>query len=124
MKIKLDENLPLGLASLLEELGHDVHTVGEERLTGHADAEIWEAAQKESRLLITQDLDFSDLRKFAPGSHCGILLARLHSPTRRNLIERITELFQKEDVERWAGRFVVATERKIRVREPQSKQDS
>ena len=122
MKIKLDENLPLRLASLLEELGHDVHTVRDERLTGYADAEIWEAAQKESRFLITQDLDFSDLRKFAPGSHSGILLARLHSPSRRKLIERITELFQKEDVEQWAGRFVVATERKIRVREPLSKQ--
>ncbi|HTQ59114.1 MAG TPA: DUF5615 family PIN-like protein [Candidatus Solibacter sp.] len=123
MKIKLDENLPRRLASLLEEIGHDVHTVRDERLTGHADAEIWEAAQKESRFLITQDLDFSDLRKFAPGAHCGILLARLHSPTRRNLIERITELFQKEDVEQWAGRFVVATERKIRIRQPQSKQN-
>jgi len=65
MKIKLDENLPRRLASLLEEIGHDVHTVRDERLTGHADAEIWEAAQKESRFLITQDLDFSDLRKFA-----------------------------------------------------------
>jgi len=38
------------------------------------------------------------------------------------LIERITELFRKEDVEQWAGRFVVATERKIRVRQPQTKQ--
>lgn len=123
MKVKLDENLPLRLASVLTELGHDAHTVREERLTGHADAVIWEAAQKESRLLVTQDLDFSDLRKFAPGSHYGILLVRLHSPSRANLIERITEIFQKEDVVHWAGCFIVATERKIRARGAQSKQD-
>src|SRR5262245_22428780 len=98
MKVKLDENLPFRLATLLKDLGHDVHTVHEERLTGRADREIWKAVQKESRFLITQDLDFSDLRRFAPGSHHGILLVRLHSPTRRYLVERIVELFQKENV--------------------------
>lgn len=123
MKIKLDENLPLRLATLLEELGHDVHTVNEERLIGHADSEIWEAAQKESRFLITQDLDFSDLREFTPGSHRGILLVRLHSPNRKNLIGRVTEIFQEESVVEWAGCFVVATERKIRVLKTESKQN-
>lgn len=84
MKIKLDENLPFSLAIPLRGLGHDVHTTHEEGLLGHADREIWEMAQKESRFLITQDLDFSDLRQFAPGSHHGILLVRLRSPSRRN----------------------------------------
>ncbi|HWW51247.1 MAG TPA: DUF5615 family PIN-like protein [Verrucomicrobiae bacterium] len=124
MKIKLDENLPLRLRILLKDLGPDVPTLHDELLLGHADREIWEATQKESRFLITQDLDFSDLRQFAPGSHHGILLVRLRSPNRRDLIERIGELFQKENVGEWAGCFVVATERKIRVLKPRSKQNS
>jgi predicted nuclease of predicted toxin-antitoxin system len=124
MKIKLDENLPLRLATLLKNLGHDVHTLHDELLLGHADREIWETAQKESRFLITQDLDFSDLRQFAPGSHHGILLVRLRSPNRRDLVERIGEMFQKENVGEWGGCFVVATERKIRVLKPESKQNS
>lgn len=82
MKIKLDENLPFGLATILKDLGHDVDTVNDERLIGHVDEDIWDAAQKESRFLITQDLDFSDSRRFAPGSHHGILLIRLRSPNR------------------------------------------
>jgi predicted nuclease of predicted toxin-antitoxin system len=118
MKIKLDENLRLRLAILLKDLGHDAHTLHDESLIGRADSVIWAAAQKESRFLITQDLDFSDLRQFAPGSHHGILLVRLRSPNRRNLIERIGELFQKENVGEWVGCFVVATERKIRVLRP------
>jgi predicted nuclease of predicted toxin-antitoxin system len=121
MNIKLDENLPFRLATLLKNIGHDVHTVHDERLVGRADGEIWEAAQKESRFLITQDLDFSDLRRFAPGSHHGILLVRLRSPNRRDLTDRIGELFQKENVNEWAGSFVVATERKIRVLRPGSR---
>ncbi|HZV88082.1 MAG TPA: DUF5615 family PIN-like protein [Candidatus Binatus sp.] len=67
MKIKLDENLPLRLAVALRELGHEVHTLFDERLVGQSDKDIWEATQKESRFLVTQDLDFSDLRKLHHG---------------------------------------------------------
>jgi predicted nuclease of predicted toxin-antitoxin system len=118
MKIKIDENLPSRLANLLKNFGHDVHNVHDERLIGHLDSEIWRAAQGESRFLITQDLDFADSRQFVPGQHSGILLVRLRSPSRRSLIERITEIFQNESIHEWAGCFVVATERKIRVRKP------
>jgi predicted nuclease of predicted toxin-antitoxin system len=124
MKIKLDKNLPFRLAALLKNLGHDVHALRDERLLGRADAEIWESTQKESRFLITQDLDFSDLRQFAPGSHHGLLLVRLRSPNRRDLIERIVALFQNESVGEWAGCFVVATERKIRMLKPKSTEKS
>jgi predicted nuclease of predicted toxin-antitoxin system len=121
MRIKLDENLPFPFATLLKSLGHDVHTTYEERLAGHPDKEIWDAAQKESRFLITQDLDFSDLRRFAPGFHHEILIVRLRSPSQRNLTKRLGELFQHEAVGDWAGCFVVATERKTRVIKPEVK---
>jgi predicted nuclease of predicted toxin-antitoxin system len=114
MKLKLDENLPHRLVSLLSDLGHEVHSVFEEGLIGHLDNAIWAAAQQESRFLITQDMDFSDLRIFASGSHHGLLLVRLLSPSRRDLVDRI-ELFQHEDTSQWTGCFVVATDRKIRV---------
>jgi predicted nuclease of predicted toxin-antitoxin system len=118
MKIKLDENLPLHLATALDELGHHVHTTAGEGLTGHSDREIWEAAQAEFRFLITQDLDFSDIRRFTPGSHAGVLLVRLHSPSRSSLISRLQYVFQSENIDQWAGCFVVVTDRKIRVLKP------
>jgi predicted nuclease of predicted toxin-antitoxin system len=115
MRIKLDENLPVHLAAILTNLGHDVHTIAEENLSGKSDREVWEAAQQDERFLITQDLDFSDVRRFAPGTHSGILLVRLHSPDRQSLIMRFAEIFQQEDVSDWKGCFVVVTERKTRV---------
>jgi len=118
MRVKLDENLPLRIAIELRARSHDVQTVGEEGLTGRADADIWQASQREGRILITQDLDFSDSRKFQPGSHHGIVLIRLRSPSRKNLIARANELFDTEDVSGWCGCFVVVTERKIRIRRP------
>lgn len=122
MKIKLDENLPFRLATSLKNLGHDVHTVRDERMEGRTDREIWGSAQKESRFLITQDLDFSDSQQFAPGSHAGILLVRLRTPRRRELIELIERVFQNEHTDEWAGVFVVATKRKIRIVPPKHKQ--
>jgi len=121
MKIKLDENLPLQLASVLRSLGHDVHTTQDESLVGQPDDKIWEATQRESRFLITQDLDFSDLRKFAPGSHHGILLLRLRWASMQGLIMRIEELFDTENVSDWAGCFIVATAQKVRVLRAESK---
>ncbi|WP_436611369.1 DUF5615 family PIN-like protein [Sorangium sp. So ce1024] len=68
MRIKLDENLPSSLVEALAQLGHDVDSVPQERLQGSSDPDIWAAAQAEGRFLVTQDLDFSDVRQFAPGT--------------------------------------------------------
>ena len=62
MRIKLDENLPARLAHVLRDLGHEVDTVPAEGLAGCPDEVIWQASKRESRFLITQDLDFSDIR--------------------------------------------------------------
>jgi predicted nuclease of predicted toxin-antitoxin system len=118
MRVKLGENLPARLADALAALGHDVDTVPNEGLQGNADPDIWDAAQRSQRFLVTQDLDFSDLRKFLPGSHHGILLVRLRHASRRYLTERIRQIFETEDVESWGGAFVVCTESKIRARRP------
>ncbi|OLE11294.1 MAG: hypothetical protein AUG89_10035 [Acidobacteria bacterium 13_1_20CM_4_56_7] len=118
MKIKLDENLPEIVAEFLENLGHNVHTTINEGLKGKDDRAIWAAAQAETRFLITQDLDFSDIGHFTPGTHAGILLVRLHAPSRRNLIMTVENIFRTESVEQLTGCFVVATERKTRIIRP------
>lgn len=116
MNIKLDENMPLRIASMLSDLGHPTDTVPQEGLRGREDTDVWTAAQKASRFLITQDLDFSDIRRFVPGTHHGLLLVRLRDPGRNALTQRVQTIFQIEDVENWKTCFVVATERKIRIR--------
>src|SRR6476661_5963203 len=99
MKIKLDENLPTELAQVLRDRGHDVPTVPEELLSGRADPIVFAASVAEDRLLITQDLDFSDTRKFSPGSHPGIVLFRLKHPSRRQLIDRFQAVLDSYQIE-------------------------
>jgi predicted nuclease of predicted toxin-antitoxin system len=116
MLIKLDENLPAVLADMLREYGHEADTAPGEGLAGHSDDDVWAAVQRSGRFLFTQDLDFSDARKFTPGTHPGMLLIRLEHPSRRSLIECVERVVQTEDIETWKGCIVVATERKIRIR--------
>ncbi|HEY0793624.1 MAG TPA: DUF5615 family PIN-like protein [Chthoniobacterales bacterium] len=116
MRIKLDENIPVSLVGLLAWHGHDVETVRAEGLVGRKDQEIWRDCQREDRLLITQDLDFSDLRTFQPGTHAGIVLVRLQHPGRVGLIRVLSWVFQTHDVESWKSCFVVVSDTKVRIR--------
>jgi hypothetical protein len=43
MRIKIDENLPVGLVSVLSVRGHQVDTVPQEDLAGRSDADVWSA---------------------------------------------------------------------------------
>jgi predicted nuclease of predicted toxin-antitoxin system len=121
LKIKLDENLPERLVAALTALGHDLDTVYAERLNGQVDSNVWRATQAGQRFFITQDLDFSDVRHYAPGTHAGLLLVRLARPGRNALFERIVSVFQTENVEDWKECLVVVTDRKVRVRRPPTK---
>jgi predicted nuclease of predicted toxin-antitoxin system len=107
MKIKLDENIPAGVAGILNGLGHDTDTVPQERLAGRDGRIVWEAAQQSERFLITQDLDFSDLRRFVPGSHHGLLLIRLRRPGPRRLTQA-----RREPLRYGVGRRVAAVLRR------------
>ncbi len=118
MKIKLDENLPVSLVSVLSKYGFDVETVFQEGLSGHCDDDVWKKVCEESRFLVTQDMDFSDIRKFKPGTHPGIMLVRLMAPGRLELVERIENVFSTSDVTSWEKCFVVVTDRKIRIHFP------
>lgn len=110
--------MPAILADDLTRLGHGCDTVIDEGLKGQPDSRVWDSVQREQRFLVTQDLDFSDIRKFEPGSHAGILLVRLALPGRQALANRLRQIFATENVESWTRCFVVATERKIRIRRP------
>ena len=118
MKIKLDENIPHAALAALQQLGHAVDSAQDEGLCGVADEQVFETAGNAGRFLITQDLDFSDMRRFRPGTHPGLLLLRLKDPGRRALLQRIVWLFQHEPVDSWAGCMVIVTENKIRLRHP------
>jgi len=118
VKLKLDENLPESLVQAMSALGHDVDNVRVEGIAGESDPNVWQAAQDSGRFFVTQDLDFSDIRHFAPGTHHGLMLVRLRVPGRLALAARIGDVFRAEDAAGWARCFVLLTDHKLRVHRP------
>ncbi len=118
MKVKLDENVPAGLASLLREHGHHATTVSDEGLAGQPDASIWDAAQRENRLLITMDRKFADVRSLGTVAHAGIIVLRPSTQGRRAIRALFEALIAQHPLEPFTGAIVIVDDRRIRVRRP------
>lgn len=89
MKFLLDENLaPIFINKIKEKYPSsvDVFDIG---LAGESDQEIYEYLQSEenNHILITFDLDFSDIRKYPPELVEGIIVLRFKNKRIRVLIE-------------------------------------
>lgn len=123
IKDKVDECLPEECAELLLGKGYDVDTVRHEGLQGAADAAIWKAAQNEKRFLVTTDLDFSDVRRYEPGKHAGILLLRLAREGKDRMVFYLEWLLSHHDLTQWKGFLVVATDHKIRIRSAHARRE-
>jgi predicted nuclease of predicted toxin-antitoxin system len=76
MKFKLDECIDVRLAILLEDAAHDAQTVYAEGLSGKPDTVIYSVCTKERRVLITQDMVFSNPFVFSPLGTEGIIVIR------------------------------------------------
>jgi predicted nuclease of predicted toxin-antitoxin system len=116
VRFKLDENLPRDAESLLRKAGHDVHTVLAEHLGGNADPKVYAAAQAEARILVTFDLDFSDIRQYPPSSHSGIWILRPHTQSVENtlgLLKSAVALVESEPVH---ARLWVIEPAQVRIR--------
>lgn len=118
MKLKLDENLARAHRRLLEAAGHDVADVHDERLAGASDELLWSHVCAEGRILVTLDTDFSDVRRFTPGSHPGILLLRTTHPSVAIVAGILHRVLDERDLSDIAGCLVVADDVRTRIRRP------
>lgn len=116
MRFKLDENLPIEAAELLNGQGHDASTVYSEEISGSTDATLALICQTEGRILITLDLDFSDIRTYPPRNYPGIIVIRLKRTDIRSVLDffpRLIHLINVEPIERLLW---IVDEEKLRIR--------
>ena len=92
MKFKTDENLPAEAAAVLRNHGFDAETVWDENLSGADDEAIATCVRKERRILITLDLDFASIQAYPPGEHAGIIVLRLETQDKFNVLAYIRRL--------------------------------
>jgi predicted nuclease of predicted toxin-antitoxin system len=103
---------------LLREGSYDVDTVLGERLAGSTDELPWSRVVADGRFLVTLDLDFSDVRRFRPGTHPGILLIRAHGTSSSAVLRVLRRVLAERSLEDLRGCLAVVDERSTRVRWP------
>jgi predicted nuclease of predicted toxin-antitoxin system len=118
LRLKLDENLGERLRSLLVGHGHHVDTVVEEGLGSADDDHVAVGAKSEGRMLVTLDLDFSDITRFPPGGHPSIVVIRVPEPRPSSVTAALTGLLARHSLDDLAGCVVIAQLGAARIRRP------
>src|SRR5438309_394106 len=116
MKFKIDENLPLELADILRDENYDATTATAEGLSGKTDDAVLEVCKREERILITLDLDFSNVAAYPPRNYPGFIVLRPHHQDKQHLINLFRRLVPLLSVEPAPRRLWIVDESRIRIR--------
>jgi predicted nuclease of predicted toxin-antitoxin system len=117
LRFKLDENMPDEAAALLRQAGHDVRGALEQQLGGRADERLSHACQQEGRVLVTPDLDFSDIRAYAPADYPGIWVLRPHLQSIDNVLALVRAALALTSNEKVAQRLWIIEPGHLRIRQ-------
>jgi len=116
MQFKIDENLPIEISEVLINAGYNAKTVNEQQLQGVKDPLLINVCKSESRILVTLDTDFSDIRAYPPQEFSGIIVLRVGSQAKQHVLkvfQRIISLIQQEPVNQ---HLWIVEETKVRIR--------
>ncbi len=111
MRFLVDENLGDRFAKLLNQAGHDAVFVGNV-MRGALDEKILSRAEKERRVIITDDKDFGELIFRLHKTSAGVILFRTLTNNPEEKLDMIKDVIGKAE-----GRFIVVSEWGIRLRE-------
>ncbi len=121
MKFKLDENFGTRTQQLFIAAGHDVSTVGSQELCGCPDRRLFEICGRESRCLVTLDIDFGDVTRFPPDRSAGVVVLRLpRNPTLPLLESLVSALLRALGDRPLAGRLWMVEPGRIRVHQTEA----
>lgn len=115
LPVKVDEDLPAEVSTLIGAAGHDSKTVYVQGHTGLPDDELWPKIQQEKRMLFTADKGFANARDFPPGSHAGVVLFRLPRESRAAYIRLAEFLLSKVELDDIVGAIAVVSPDAIRI---------
>jgi len=117
MKFKIDENLPVEFAEVLRSFGYDAVTVLEQGIGGALDADLFSICRLEERILMSLDLDFTDIRFYPPDNSPGVVVFRVQPQDKLRLLECLHKTISVMKQEPVAGRLWIVEDDRIRVRE-------
>lgn len=99
----------------LREQGHDVWHLRERGLQRLADREVFSLAALEGRVVLTFDLDFSEIAALSETT-TSVVLFRLWNERAGNVIARLDRALRQSSEALSAGAIVTVEEHRVRVR--------
>jgi predicted nuclease of predicted toxin-antitoxin system len=117
MKFKTDENLSVTVAELLRQHGHDAMSIDEQDMSGFADANVAEVVKSEGRVLVTLDLDFSNIQNYPPAEYPGIIVLRPPRQDNATVQAVLLKVLPLMTEEKLLGKLWIVEDQKLRVRD-------
>jgi predicted nuclease of predicted toxin-antitoxin system len=117
MLFKVDENLHEEVADLLRQQGHDAVTVYDQQMQGQVDDNVAAVCRLEGRVIVTQDLDFSNILTYPPQDYAGIIVLRLHDQSRPSVVAVVSRLLPLFATESLVGSLWIVDEIGMRIRQ-------
>jgi len=116
MKFKVDQNLPIEAANLLTAAGHDAMTVYQQSLGGAPDERIVDVCKDEGRILVTADLDLSDIRRYPPSQAPGYMVLRMPRQSKQALLDLLAKAIPMLAAHPIIGRLWIVEPDRLRIR--------
>jgi len=85
-------------------------------MQGHLDDEVAAVCRQEGRVIVTQDLDFSNILTFPPQDYAGIIVLRLHDQSRPSVVAVVSRLIPLFAMESLLGCLWIVDEIGMRIR--------
>jgi predicted nuclease of predicted toxin-antitoxin system len=114
MNFPIDESADTRLADYLSQLGHDVRLVARDYGSANPDRQVLAIAERERRILITNDRDFGELvfRHLQP--HAGVIYFRLFTYELDAYIRRLSYVLTHHADQ--LDKFLVVSDNRVRSR--------
>ncbi len=118
MKFLLDADVPRSIGSMLISQGHDVIDIRDIKPPGTSDTQIYHLIKEQGRILITRDLDFSNILLYPPPSNAGIIVLRTHLFSVSELVKIVEDIVTRFSSSELIGSLLIARKGYYRLRKP------
>lgn len=122
MRFLIDANMPRSLAPRLEAATHEVVDIRDIAQPGIDDEDIFEIAQDQGRVILTQDVEFGDILKYPLGAHAGIVVVRVKNIRPKLLVELVCSAIETLP-DNFAGSVAIIEPGRVRLRMHEEKSD-
>ena len=116
MRFLADMGVPASVVTELRRMGHEAVHLREQDLQRLQDEEVLQKTIAENRILLTFDLDFSEIVALSGNQRVGVVLFRLRNTRADHVMERLEKILAESSDALEQGAVVTVEEHRHRVR--------